>query len=244
MTAFLASVTSVEEALTAVRCGADIIDCKDPARGALGALPVAAVAQIRACLPRSITVSATIGDLPADPETIATAARAMATSGCDLIKIGFFPGGDPRATITALACLRDEIAPCRIVGLLLADRDPDLGLVADMATAGFTGVMLDTAGKKGGLAVHMSSAGLSAFVSSARRYGVFAGLAGSLKVVDIAALMRLKPHVLGFRGALCASGMRTNALSADAVAAVRAEMDYQTAAQVERLDHSPAPGRT
>jgi (5-formylfuran-3-yl)methyl phosphate synthase len=244
MTAFLASVTTVEEALTAVRCGVDIVDCKDPAHGALGALPVARVEQIRASLPRTITVSATIGDLPAHPETIATAARAMAASGCDLIKIGFFPGGNPRATITALADVMAEVAPCRIVGLLLADRGPDLALVADMAKAGFTGVMLDTAGKSGGLGDHMSSAALSAFISSARRHGVFAGLAGSLQIVDIPALMRLKPHVLGFRGALCAGRVRTNALSADAVAAVRAEMDRHTAAQIGRLELRPAPGQT
>ena len=37
MTAFLASVVSPAEAAIALDCGADIIDCTDPGRGALGA---------------------------------------------------------------------------------------------------------------------------------------------------------------------------------------------------------------
>ena len=46
MTLMLASVLSVEEAETALAHGADIIDCKDPHRGALGALPLARITEI------------------------------------------------------------------------------------------------------------------------------------------------------------------------------------------------------
>ena len=45
MTAFLASVVSPAEAAVALDCGADIIDCTDPARGALGA-PAAEVVPV------------------------------------------------------------------------------------------------------------------------------------------------------------------------------------------------------
>ena len=44
--AFLASVTNAAEAETALAGGADIIDCKDPSSGALGALDLAAVREI------------------------------------------------------------------------------------------------------------------------------------------------------------------------------------------------------
>ena len=78
MTKLLASVTTVEEARLAVTCGADIIDCKDPSRGALGALPIETVTAIRKAVPPRITLRATIGDLTAEPGPVAAATRAMA----------------------------------------------------------------------------------------------------------------------------------------------------------------------
>ena len=223
-TLFLASVTSIDEARLAAGSGADIIDCKDPGQGALGALPVATVRQISEGLSGELIVSATIGDLACEPSKVVEAARAMAESGSDIVKIGFFPGGDARAVITALgAC---GFPTVHLVGLLLADFAPDFGLVEAMAKAGFAGVMLDTAGKTGGtLRDHLSPAQLSQFVTTAGAHGLFAGLAGSLRLSDIAPLMRLKPNILGFRGALCEGARRTGPLSADAAGAVRAEMD-------------------
>ena len=46
MMRLLVSVRSVHEALVAARGGADFIDCKEPARGALGDLPMADVRAI------------------------------------------------------------------------------------------------------------------------------------------------------------------------------------------------------
>lgn len=221
---FLASVMSVEEAAKAQSGGADIIDCKDAARGALGALPVSVVAAIRRSLPAGIPVSATIGDIPSEPGPVVAAVMAMARSGADDIKIGFFPGGNARATIAALGACDPNQA--RLVGLLLADRDPDFSLLADMARAGFRGVMVDTAGKAGTtLRDHMSEAKLAEFVKQARAFGLFCGFAGSLGLSDIATLMRLKPNVLGFRGALCAGADRTGRLSLQAVRAVTTEIE-------------------
>lgn len=223
MTKFLASVTNIEEAQLAAGCGADIIDCKDPSQGALGALSCATVAAIAKSLPPAITLSATIGDLDAVPGPVAAATFAMAQTGTNIVKIGFFPGGDARATIAGLGKLNLENV--RLVGLLLADREPDFTLIQPMADAGFAGVMLDTAGKSsGGLRFHLDEPALSQFIALARTCGLFAGFAGSLALSDIAPLMRLKPNVLGFRGALCAGSIRTGALSGHAVRAVAAEM--------------------
>ena len=166
-TRFLASVTGPPEALIAYRCGAHIIDAKDPARGALGALDAATVAAIRACLPSGTIVSATIGDLPADPAHVVDAVAAMSASGCDLVKIGFFPGGDPLVTIAALGQL--DLPHARLVGLLLADLEPDFSLIPAMARANFAGVMLDTAGKSGGTRM--------ALALVVRLWGAYLGLA-------------------------------------------------------------------
>ena len=102
---FLASVTSEVEAQTCVALGADIIDAKNPVTGALGALPAARVRAIFESVSGRVPVSATIGDLPTDPELVSTAVRATAATGIDIVKIGFWPGGDGQATLQRLSNL-------------------------------------------------------------------------------------------------------------------------------------------
>jgi uncharacterized protein (UPF0264 family) len=217
---FLASVTNESEGKLAATCGADIIDCKNPSKGALGALPVDVVRAVREAVPAHVPVSATIGDLPAEPEPVLAAVRAMAATGVDYVKVGFFTGGDARATIERLGEAR--LANVRLVGVLLADRDPDFSLVDDMQRADFLGVMLDTAGKDGQtLRDYMSASKLHQFVRDAQSAGLLAGLAGSLRLADIPDLLALAPDILGFRGALCAARRREGALDAAAVRAVR-----------------------
>jgi uncharacterized protein (UPF0264 family) len=226
--AMLASVTSLEEAELVAAGGADIIDCKDPARGALGALPLAEVAAIRARLPKAV-ISATIGDLPAEPALLVDPARAMAATGVDYVKVGIFPGGDAARAIEALgrafshqpnpfAAAREGRGPVRLVGVLLADREPDFLLIEAMAEAGFAAVMLDTASKDGRCLLDVMGTGaLRAFVRLAQMDGLAAGLAGSLRLAHIARLKALGPDILGFRGALCQGGTRTARIKAEHV---------------------------
>jgi uncharacterized protein (UPF0264 family) len=213
---FLASVTSAEEARTAVAAGAEIIDCKNPSAGALGALPAETVRAITGAVGHAVPVSATIGDLPADPARLTAAAQAMAETGVDLVKIGFFAGGDAPASIAALGRLGFERA--RLVGLLLADREPDFNLVARMGAAGFAGVMLDTATKDGrALPDLMPLPRIAEFVALGRNAGMFVGLAGALRAHHIPPLASLIPDVMGFRGALCSGKLREGPLEEDAV---------------------------
>lgn len=239
-TLFLASVTSVEEARLCAAEGADLVDCKDPTRGALGALPVATVAAVRACLPASIPVSATVGNLACEPETLCSAVADMAASGADIIKIGFFPGGEPRRAIAALGGL--ALGRVRLVGMLLADLAPDFELIGKMAEAGFMGVMLDTARKTGAsLPDLMTALALRAFLADAHAAGLVAGLAGALRVEHIPALVALRPDVLGFRGALCRAGGRRNAIDAKAVARVRCAIPAPPASVVAAPDLETCP---
>lgn len=223
--ALLASVTSAAEARLAVAGAADIIDCKDPGRGALGALALAAIADIRRCVPRGVPVSATIGDLAPDPDVLAAAVAAVAATGVDYVKVGLFPGGAPRAAIARLGCL--DLAGSRLVGVLLADRSPDLTLIGDMAAAGFAGVLVDTADKRAGALPDVWSRDrLAAFILAVRRAGMACGLAGSLRRTHIPALLQLGPDILGFRGALCIAGARAQSLDAAALAAIRSDIPH------------------
>ncbi len=219
----LASVATLAEASLALRLGADILDLKDPAAGALGAWPTASLREAVRLVAGRVPVSATVGDLPMEPEPLQAAAQATAATRVDIVKLGFFGQNGHRAVLDGLAPLAR--AGTRLVAVLMADQEPDFGLTPLLARAGFFGVMLDTADKRaGGLLRHLDPAQLAAFVAEARAHGLVSGLAGSLRVADIAALGRLQPDYLGFRGALC-GGDRTAGLDPAAMAAVRHAVD-------------------
>ena len=144
----LASVTNETEALLCAHLAADIIDAKNPAAGALGALPHATVKAIRARVPRHIPVSATIGDPADDVDATARAAVAMAGAGADIVKVGLSARSGAVRTLERLAKL--DLGEVLLVGVLLADQGVELDLVGLAHEAGFAGLMLDTADKKRG----------------------------------------------------------------------------------------------
>lgn len=216
----LASVTCAEEARLVVECGADIVDAKDPARGALGAVDADTLRAIRQAVPPSRLLSATVGDIPAsDPDRVVAACHAVDSCGPDFVKIGFF-GAGAGSLMSRLAV--ERVAFGRRIAVLMADRSPDLDLIPELRVAGFKGVMLDTADKAAGaLPEVMGRCQLQAFVTTARRHGLVAGLAGALRLMHVAGLAALGPDVIGFRGALCTGSERTAAVSRPAVVAVR-----------------------
>jgi dihydroneopterin aldolase len=218
MTRLLASVRSPAEALTALDGGADIIDLKEPAAGALGRLADDVIHDILGAVAGRRPVSATVGDLPLAPQPVRDAVAAMAATGVDIVKLGIFPG-DAASTLAALAPLARKT---RLVAVCFGDRPPlDLDILPRAGDAGFYGVMLDTAGKQGGpLTRHLPLPALADFLDRARRRGLLAGLAGSLGVGDLPLLLPLRPDFLGFRSALTAGG-RTAPLDAAAVARLR-----------------------
>ena len=219
----LASVTTEAEARLVVAEGADIVDAKNPAEGALGALPYETVSAIRKAVPSAVPVSATIGDLPAEPRSVLEAARRMAGTGADIVKLGIFGDGDIVATIRHLG--RNLVPSTPLVAVLMADAPFDPVWVEALGDAGFAGVMLDTAVKDGRtLLDHRSPAELAAFLADARAHRLMAGLAGSLRVTQVPELLALGPDVLGFRGALCRASDRVSGLDPAAIRAVRRAM--------------------
>lgn len=222
---FLASVLSSEEAQIAIRAGAQIIDCKDPANGPLGALSHNIVREIVKTVARRVPTSATVGNIVLDPQSIHQAVIGMASTGVDFVKIGLFKGGDTLGTIHKLANI--EIEKCRIVAVLFAEDKPDFSLLYLLSKVGFSGVMLDTSDKQGkALPDLIPIVRLKQFVDEAHSAGLFVGLAGSLRLKHLQIMLDLKSDLLGFRGALCKKEIRGDELDENAVLEVASKLEF------------------
>lgn len=235
--AFLASVATVGEILPALGGGAEVIDLKDPAAGALGAWPIARVRAAVSRIAGKRPVSATVGDLPMVPGIIARQVAATAQTGVDFVKVGFFDGPARAECIAAAGAAPRGAA--RLIAVLFADLYPVAEALGIVRRAGFAGVMLDTARKDGrSLRDILSDAEVARFLAAGRELGLMVGLAGALGFPDIAPLAALGPDLLGFRGLLCEGTTRTGALDARrvervalALRAARAEPQSSSARQ-------------
>jgi uncharacterized protein (UPF0264 family) len=220
MTGMLASVNSAVEALLVLSADVDIIDLKQPALGALGALDISTIKQIVAGIDGRCPVSATIGDLPVRPDPVFKSVKAMAETGVDYIKIGFFPGDNWSGTVNKLSALTGQ--NLALIAVLFADTQPDLSIMSLLKDAGFSGVMLDTMNKqKGSLTQMMAKKEIAQFVKQAKARQLLCGLAGSLRMEDIPELIPYQADYLGFRGALCQEHNRLGQLNKQAVIQIR-----------------------
>jgi len=231
MTGMLASVNSLQEAQLALDAEVDIIDLKQPSKGALGALEIDLIKTIVTAINGVCPISATIGDLPMQPDSVFKAVDDMVNTGVDYVKIGFFPDGDWLATLQKLHSNADiwQQRHAGLIAVLFADTQPDLTILSTLKNSGFKGVMLDTMDKqKGSLTQVMALATITQFVKLTRQHQLLCGLAGSLKADDIAKLMPLNPDYLGFRGALCNQHNRTAQLSQSAVIKIKQAIKHAT----------------
>jgi (5-formylfuran-3-yl)methyl phosphate synthase len=219
MTLFLASVRNAAEAEMALACGADVIDLKDPSRGALGAVSLETLATAVRGIAGRAPVSATIGDLPLENTSIGDTVRATVATGVDFVKLGLFRGGEADNCLNLAA----EPSRARLILVVFADALPDFDAVSVAARIGAAGMMLDTMGKAAGsLLDHLPLQALATFVSEAKAEGLTVGLAGSLKAKHVPALLALGPDLLGFRSALCRGGVRQAPFDPVAAASIRA----------------------
>jgi uncharacterized protein (UPF0264 family) len=224
----LVSVATGSEAMAAVAGGADIVDAKDPAAGALGAVELGALSEIRASLDgRPLT--AALGDA-IDPATVEHAARAYAACGASLVKIGFAGVRDSRDVAgligAAVRGCRQGSPGCGVVAVAYADATPGDGLdamslVRVAARTGAAGVLVDTANKHGPRLTDLWTASrLCVWVAEARGSGLLTALAGRLRLEDLSVVQDAGADVVGVRGAACEGG-RTGTVSAERVRMLR-----------------------
>lgn len=207
----LVSVRGPAEARAALIGGADVIDAKEPRRGALGAVAPAVLAAITRAVGSARPVSAALGNVTTRPAVIRRA-RAAARHDLAFVKVGFAGvQHEARARGLAAAACRGAGSRARLVVVAYADWEQVGGLaprrlIAVAAEVGAAGVLFDTAHKAAPLFALERPEVVRAWVSATHAAGLFAVLAGSLTDSDIATARDLDADVVGVRGAACIGG--------------------------------------
>ena len=246
----LVSVSSAEEAKVAADGGADIIDAKDPARGALGPVRPEVLSEIRQAVGPARLVTAALGDadergLTADlaPDFVARGARFVKVAFPHICDAGRVEDLVARA---AHACAEVDSA-AGVVVVAYADSIANASidgteLVTIAARAGARGMLVDTTDKSGpGLMARWGWIELTSWISGVHDHGLFAAVAGKLGATDLAGVRDAGADVAGVRGAACVGG-RNGRVSGDLVRALRRAISTLDDGRVRHdASGSPAP---
>ena len=230
----LVSVTDAHEARVAVEGGVDIVDVKNPAEGALGALGPGVIERVRQAVPPERPVSAAIGDLPNLPGTAALAALGAARAGAAYVKVGLLGTSSADAAVAVLRAIRDAIdGEAVVIAAAYADAERVPGgplspaaVVAAACRAGAGGCLLDTAVKDGRwLFQWLTPTALGELVAEGHAAGLEMALAGALRVEDLSVVRSIGADIAGVRSAACRDGRRTAPLDAERIGRLRAECE-------------------
>ena len=217
----LVSVMDAAEAAAALEGGADVIDAKDPHRGALGAVTPATLSAICRRVDCARPISAALGDA-SDEATLETAVRTFAAAGVAFVKVGF-AGITSRQHVTnlldaALRGVRAATHRCDVVAVAYADANDILpaALVDIAASSGTRGVLLDTVNKNApGIRQLVPARALSAWVRRAHAAGLLTAVAGRLSVDDLRYVADAGADIAGVRGAACDDGRNGRVVAAN-----------------------------
>jgi uncharacterized protein (UPF0264 family) len=236
--ALLVSVRNPLEARAAVAGGCDLLDIKEPNRGALGMADrdmMAAIAQYAAACRGSETplpCSAALGELV---DWTTERAEFSLPPGIDYVKLGAAHIDSAARWLEAWQEVqrRLETVPqqgLRWVAVAYADwrtansLEP-ARLLETARTAGCDTLLIDTFDKGAGNLLRLiERAELRRLSDSAHQAGLKFALAGSLRSPQFAELVEVGPDILGVRGAACAGGRRTSPVSAKAVRTLKREL--------------------
>jgi (5-formylfuran-3-yl)methyl phosphate synthase len=209
VTGLLISVRSSAEAEVVLEGGADIIDVKEPGRGALGPADPEVWREIQLAVGRYAITSVALGELLSDPVDL----LAPQTAGFRYAKIGLagchkadgwirrwetvvreFPRGTLPVPV-AYADWPSAVAPSPSVALWLAQRSAARLLLVDTHDK-----------RRGALLDVLSWETLRELARDAKEAGVQLALAGSLTRASIEKVQKLSPAYIGVRGAACVGG--------------------------------------
>ena len=219
MTQLLISVKNVEESLIARYADVDVIDLKNPAAGALGALDTDIVSKIIQEVKGSALISATVGEGHESVDALVADIKLYADLGVDVVKMSVSDLFSEENFFTEMLQLTTQ--GIKLVAVFFADKTFDSSLIAELQKSGFYGAMLDTQVKQHSLLEVKSIGALNGFVDLCKKHHLISGLAGSVNKSHLIALLDLAPTFIGLRGGVCEKNNRVSALSSSMVVEVK-----------------------
>ena len=219
----LVSVRSVAEAEAALTGGADLIDVKEPAHGAMGMAQPQVIAEIVRHVDGRRPVSAALGELADE------AGSAALPAGLQYVKLALAraPADWPKQ----LARRFEAARPAAGIAGAYADHtraaapavEQVLAWACAARQAGVAGLLIDTATKDGRNLFHWQDVQhLSRYIAQAYEAGLLVALAGSLNSAAFEQAVRLGPDIVAVRGAACGGNDRQSQVDADRVRALAA----------------------
>ena len=218
----LVSVRNVDEARIALQSGVELIDVKEPQRGALGACDDATISEIAAVVGDQVPLSVALGEL----RDFMTTQLPLRLPGIRFAKFGLAGMDDVPNWKTRLvetwAELPGHVAP---VAVIYADstqaHSPAWPEILDIARESSCGaVLIDTCLKDGrNVFEHFSKADLCGLSRHVREAGMLFVVGGSLDETTIPIVAELGVDYVAVRGAACKHS-RTSEIDAGRIARI------------------------
>jgi uncharacterized protein (UPF0264 family) len=212
----LVSVRSAEEAAAALDAGADLIDVKEPAKGALGVAEAEVVAAVIDAVNGKVPVSAALGEW--SPNAITEAHWHLEL---DLAYIKWGLAGyqhGPGWGLDLLDTRREVRAGIDVVAVAYADWQraksvPPAEVAKFAKRYRYQAFLLDTWGKDGKHLLNFLKADeVAELVAGLKAGGVKVAIGGGLGLEQVKQLKASAPDWFAVRGAVCAGGKRDGLL--------------------------------
>ena len=234
----LISPKTVEEAKVVISAKVDLIDCKNPEEGSLGANFPWIIRLMKDLIPKNSSqlLSATIGDFPNLPGSASLAALGAAVSGADIIKVGL---KGPQNIEQGIHLMKKVVKAVKnydnniwVVTAGYADyrrmkTNLDfLSIPTIAAESGADVAMLDTYIKdEKGLFDFLNITQLNEFKDKAHQLNLKVALAGNIKQNVLPKIKEINPDILGIRSMVCERHDRNNGkIRLDLIENLKAEM--------------------
>lgn len=242
----MVSVQNLEEALQALKGGADIVDVKNLQEARVGSAHPHIVRDVRNALPMDKHASVTLGVVPNQIGTVAMAVYTAGVLGSTSVKVGFMDTEYAVAAETLNACreVLDEF-DTKLIGCIFADNDLYGGLEPHYMNklakeTKCDGWLLDTLTKDGrNLFDFVREEELKEMVMEGKEAGMSTALSGHLALKDLDELARINPDIVGVRGAACTNSDREARVDWEAVAEFKRQVDMRLTGEVNVYDASP-----
>tara|TARA_Y100000588_G_scaffold378810_1_gene459908 strand:+ start:1632 stop:2627 length:996 start_codon:yes stop_codon:yes gene_type:complete len=235
----MVSVQNLDEALEALKGGADIVDVKNLQEALVGSAHPKIVGEVRKAVPEEIHASVTLGVVPNQVGTVAMAAYAAGALNATSVKVGFMKTSYEVAVDTLLACRAAlEGTETKLIGSLFADNplydglDPNF--MMKLAQDGkCDGILIDTLTKDGrNLFDFMPEEILRDMVFEGKEHLMSTALSGHLRLENLDELARINPDIVGVRGAVCKKGNRGGSVHWEAVTEFKNQINLRKTGEV------------